>query len=143
MRVKAGFNVLLEDPKKHLGGLRVGLITNPTGVTADLATTLDALNEHGDIDLKAVFSPEHGARGDIQDGLPVESHVDKVMGLPARAPPGIDGLHHFDRLAGTDKIREALSCGTLVEDIVGGWSMGLDWFRERRREFLLYLEGER
>ena len=82
MRVKAGIDVLLRSPGEHLGGSKVGLITNPTGVTGDLVSTIDALNGHPMVNLKAVFGPEHGARGDIQDGLPVESRVDAATGLP-------------------------------------------------------------
>jgi len=82
VRVKAGVDILLRSPGEHLGGSKVGLITNPTGVTGDLVSTFDAFNGHPGVDLKAVFGPEHGARGDIQDALSVESRVDAVTGLP-------------------------------------------------------------
>ena len=82
MRVKSGVDVLLRSPGEHLGGSKVGLITNPTGVTGDLVSTIDAFNGHPLVDLEAVFGPEHGARGDVQDGLPVESRVDAATGLP-------------------------------------------------------------
>ena len=82
MTVKAGVDVLLENPEKHLRGSRVGLVTNPTGVTGDLTPTLDALHGHPFVELKAVFGPEHGARGDIQDALPVWHSIDPSTGLP-------------------------------------------------------------
>jgi uncharacterized protein YbbC (DUF1343 family) len=85
VRVKAGVDVLLRNPGEHLDGSRVGLITNPTGVTSDLAPTIDAFKEHPGIDLRAIFGPEHGARGDAQDALPVESRVDAATGLPVHS----------------------------------------------------------
>ena len=60
----------------------MGLVTNTTGVTGALEPTLDALHRHPGIKLRAVFGPEHGARGDVQDALPVESHMDEATGLP-------------------------------------------------------------
>ena len=82
MTVRNGVDVLLEDPSSFIGDARVGLITNPTGVTMGLYSTLDAFHEHPGIDLAAVFGPEHGARGDAQDALPVESRVDEATGIP-------------------------------------------------------------
>ena len=85
MRIKAGVDILLRSPGEHLGGSKVGLITNPTGVTGDLVSTFDAFNGHPGVNLEAVFGPEHGARGDIQDALPVESRVDAATGLPVHS----------------------------------------------------------
>ena len=74
--------MLLDDPRDYLGENSVGLVTNTTGVTGALEPTLDALHRHPGIKLRAVFGPEHGARGDVQDALPVESHMDEATGLP-------------------------------------------------------------
>ncbi|MBL7080081.1 DUF1343 domain-containing protein, partial [Candidatus Bathyarchaeota archaeon] len=82
LTVRNGVDVLLEDPSSFIGDARIGLITNPTGVTMGLYSTLDAFHEHPGIDLAAVFGPEHGARGDAQDALPVESRVDEATGIP-------------------------------------------------------------
>ena len=81
MSVLNGVDVLLENPRKYLGGNQIGLITNPTGVTANLESTLDAFHVHGKIKLTSVFGPEHGARGDIQDALDVSNHIDPHTGL--------------------------------------------------------------
>ena len=82
MTVKAGVDVLLENPKKYLRGLRVGLVTNQTGVTVGLTPTIDALHDRPGVVLRAVFGPEHGVRGDTQDALPVGHGVDPSTGLP-------------------------------------------------------------
>ena len=81
MSVLNGVDVLLENPKKYLGNNQIGLITNPTGITTSLESTLDAFHKHEKIKLKAVFGPEHGARGDIQDALEVSNHIDPHTGL--------------------------------------------------------------
>jgi len=80
-RVTPGVDVLLWNPATFLGSSRVGLITNPTGVTGALTPTVDALHRHKRIKLTTVFGPEHGARGDVQDALPVESYIDAATGL--------------------------------------------------------------
>jgi beta-N-acetylhexosaminidase len=82
VRVKSGVDVLLRSPGEPLGGSKVGLITNPSGVTRDLVSTFDAFHGHPGVDLEAVFGPEHGARGEVQDALPVESRFDAATGLP-------------------------------------------------------------
>lgn len=58
---------------------RVGLITNPTGVNCDLKSTIDILNE--ETNLVALFSPEHGVRGDLQAGVKAEDYIDQVTGI--------------------------------------------------------------
>jgi uncharacterized protein YbbC (DUF1343 family) len=81
LSVLNGIDVLLENPRKYLGNNQIGLITNPTGITTSLESTLDAFHRHDKIKLKAVFGPEHGARGDIQDALEVSNHIDPHTGL--------------------------------------------------------------
>ena len=48
---------------------------------------------------------------------------------------------HFDRLAGGPGLREALDAGKEPSAIVAGWSAGLERFKQRRKEFLLYPDG--
>ena len=60
-------------------GKRIGLITNPTGVDRNFRATVDALAE--DYRLCALYSPEHGVRGNIQAGGKVDSYVDEQTGL--------------------------------------------------------------
>jgi len=81
-QVTPGVDLLLRNPKKFLGSSKVGVITNPTGVTSNLTSTIDALHCHDDVRLVAIFGPEHGARGDVQDALTIESDTDAATGLP-------------------------------------------------------------
>ena len=81
-KVKTGIEVLRESDFKILQGKRVGLITNPTGVDAQLKSTVDILNEAPGVKLAALYGPEHGVRGDIHAGDHVETVTDAQTGLP-------------------------------------------------------------
>lgn len=99
---RPGIDRLIEQGAGALTGLRVGLITNHTGTTADGSrSTIDVLHEHPDLDLVALFSPEHGIRGAVEAGEHVASGRDEQTGLPihslygeTRVPTGamLDGL---------------------------------------------------
>ncbi|GAA1736101.1 DUF1343 domain-containing protein [Isoptericola hypogeus] len=83
-QLELGVERLLDDPAL-LEGQRVGLITNPTGVTQDLTSTVDALvagEEAGGYEVTALYGPEHGVRGGVPAGAYVESYVDERTGLP-------------------------------------------------------------
>jgi uncharacterized protein YbbC (DUF1343 family) len=63
-------------------GQRVGLLTNPTGVDHLFNSTIDLLNDHPEIELVALFGPEHGIRGDAYAGAHVGHEVDSHTGVP-------------------------------------------------------------
>ena len=80
--VKTGLEVLKESDFALLKGKNIGLITNPTGVDNSLKSTIDIFYEENDINLVAIFSPEHGIRGNVSAGDKVKSGVDPVTGIP-------------------------------------------------------------
>lgn len=68
---------------KHLEffkGKRVGLITNPTGINSEFKSTIDVLKEK--VNLVALFSPEHGVRGNIQAGEKLSTYIDEKTNVP-------------------------------------------------------------
>ena len=79
--VKTGIEVLREDGFKVLEGKRVGLTTNPTGVDSQLKSTIDILWEAPNVNLVALYGPEHGVRGNVHAGDHVDNEVDKKTGL--------------------------------------------------------------
>lgn len=81
-KVITGIEVLKESNFKILEGKRVGLITNPTGVDSKLKSTIDILYEAKNVNLIALFGPEHGVRGDYAAGDVVESYTDSQTNLP-------------------------------------------------------------
>lgn len=80
-RVKTGIEVLRDRGFDVLEGKRVGLVTNPTGVDGDLKSTIDILNEAPNVNLVALFGPEHGVRGDVYAGDVVDNVVDEKTGI--------------------------------------------------------------
>jgi len=81
--VKPGIQVLLEEPEFFalVKGKSIGLITNPTGVDANLVSTIDLLHRHPEVKLVALFGPEHGVRGDAYAGQKVADDVDPKTGV--------------------------------------------------------------
>jgi uncharacterized protein YbbC (DUF1343 family) len=64
--VKTGIDVLRAGKFAALAGLRVGLITNHTGVDSAGHRTLDLLHRASNLKLAAIFSPEHGLLGEAE-----------------------------------------------------------------------------
>jgi len=102
--MKFGIDRLLADPelRRPLEGRRVALLAHPASVTADLTHSLDALVASG-LNVSAVFGPQHGVRGDLQDNM-MESpdFTDPAYGMPVfslygevRRPTG-QSMHTFD-----------------------------------------------
>jgi uncharacterized protein YbbC (DUF1343 family)/CubicO group peptidase (beta-lactamase class C family) len=76
-----GIDVLARDGFKLLQGKRVGLITNHTGRDRDGNNTIDLLFKAPDVKLVALFSPEHGIRGALDQERITDSNDEKT-GLP-------------------------------------------------------------
>ena len=81
-QVRPGIEVLRDSGFRCIEGMRVGLVTNPSGVDRNLKSTVDILFEAPNVNLVALYAPEHGIRGDIYAGGKVESGKDDHTGLP-------------------------------------------------------------
>jgi uncharacterized protein YbbC (DUF1343 family) len=79
-QVRPGIEVLLSDSLHLVAGRRVGLLTNHTGEDSQGRSDIDLLAEHPQVELVALYAPEHGIRGDMEGN--VESGVDAGTGLP-------------------------------------------------------------
>ncbi len=85
---RTGLDRLLTDPalRRPLVGKRVGLLTRPAAVTAELTHAADALAPvlaAAGARLTALFGPQHGARGDKQDNMIAsEDEYDARLGVP-------------------------------------------------------------
>jgi len=104
-QVKPGIEVLLNQHLPFIQNKRLGLITNPTGVTSDLTSTIDVLHDLPKVKLVALFGPEHGVRGDAFAGEKVGHSVDRKTGVPIYslyngpfAPPTPEMLKNVDVL---------------------------------------------
>ena len=76
-----GIDVLEQNNFAQLEGMRVGLITNATGVNKHLVSNIDLLHAAENVQLVALFGPEHGVRGDINAGDYVETYIDERTGI--------------------------------------------------------------
>ncbi|WP_371636794.1 DUF1343 domain-containing protein [Streptomyces zaomyceticus] len=81
-RVRTGFERLADDGYALLAGERVGVVTNPTGITRDARHLVDVMHADERVDLVAVFGPEHGFRGTAQAGGSEGRYDDPATGLP-------------------------------------------------------------
>ena len=78
--VTLGVDRLVTERFASLDGRRVGIITNHTGRTTDGRRTVDVIHQAPNVDLVAIFSPEHGLDGDADDA--VKDGVDRATGKP-------------------------------------------------------------
>ena len=81
---------------------KVGLITNPTGITKNCTPTYEILREK--YDLCALFSPEHGVRGDLQAGVPVEETVDSATGIRGYSTYGTGRERAYEVMRSLDAV---------------------------------------
>ncbi|MFI5120889.1 MAG: exo-beta-N-acetylmuramidase NamZ domain-containing protein [Thermoanaerobaculia bacterium] len=86
-QVRPGIDTLEEDSFKQLAGMRIGLLTNHTGLTRDGRSTIDVLSsaraKAAGITLSKLFSPEHGIRGVMDER--VSDSIDEKTGVPVRS----------------------------------------------------------
>jgi uncharacterized protein YbbC (DUF1343 family) len=97
-----GDDVFLQYAWQELAGQGVGIITNQSGVTSQGQSIVDAVRQHTQVSVRAIFAPEHGFRGDRPAGASVASYVDVQTGLPVYSLYGatrhadaaeLDGVH--------------------------------------------------
>lgn len=79
-KVATGLDVLESDSFAPLKGLRIGLITNQTGVDSTGNRAVDLLYKAEGVTLAAIFSPEHGISGNLDEKI--ASDTDAATGLP-------------------------------------------------------------
>ncbi|WP_329389533.1 exo-beta-N-acetylmuramidase NamZ family protein [Streptomyces sp. NBC_01716] len=95
-RVLTGFDRLAADGYRLLAGQRIGVVTNPTGVTRDVRHIVDVMHPDERVDLTAVFGPEHGFRGTAQAGGSEGRYDDPATGLPVYDTYQISGQRLAD-----------------------------------------------
>ena len=80
VKVRTGAEMLIENHLDELEGKRIGLVMNPTARIGDthMLDTLMAL----DVNVSALFAPEHGFRGEAGAGEKIEDGEDQQTGLP-------------------------------------------------------------
>ena len=102
--VKLGNEVLVDKKFKLLAGKRIGLITNPSGVNSKLESVVDILHNAPEVNLVALFGPEHGIYGDVPAGDKVTNRVDIRTGLPVHSLYGETRKPTTNMLKGLDAL---------------------------------------
>jgi hypothetical protein len=81
--ISLGIENLIENELASLKGARVGLVCNQASVDHGFRHVADLFHEHADINVTALFGPQHGIRGDVQDNMIETAHAtDRKTGLP-------------------------------------------------------------
>ncbi|MGO9611766.1 MAG: exo-beta-N-acetylmuramidase NamZ domain-containing protein [Dissulfurispiraceae bacterium] len=101
-KVQTGIDVLESDNFSLLSGLRIGLITNQTGLDSEGRRTVDVLYKAPGIKLTAIFSPEHGLSG--QEDTRVASSFEPSIGVPVYSLYGDVKRPTQDMLDGLDAL---------------------------------------
>jgi uncharacterized protein YbbC (DUF1343 family) len=107
IEIELGIDVLLAPASPQIAALtgkRIGLITNPSGVDGRLVPTADRLARDPRLKLVQLYGPEHGIRGEVPAGDPVEDARDPVTGLPVQSLYGRTRRPTPESLAGVDAL---------------------------------------
>jgi uncharacterized protein YbbC (DUF1343 family)/CubicO group peptidase (beta-lactamase class C family) len=101
-KMQTGIDVLAGENFRALAGLRVGLITNHSGVDSKGRRTVDLLHKARNVRLVVIFSPEHGFSGKAEGrvsltrepltGLPIYSLYGDVARPTQKMLVGLDAL---------------------------------------------------
>jgi len=102
--VRSGIDVLEAGGFAALAGRKIGLITNQTGINRERRSTIDLLHGASNLELVALFSPEHGIRGQSEAAAIDDDH-DAASGLPiyslfrsATRAPSAEQMKNLDTL---------------------------------------------
>ncbi len=102
-QVRPGIEVLLADSIHLVAGKRVALLTNQTGVDRQGRRDVDLLRSTAGVELRLLFSPEHGFRG-VEDRPGLPDGVDSATGLPIYSLYGGTPLSDVAALDSTDVV---------------------------------------
>jgi uncharacterized protein YbbC (DUF1343 family) len=100
--VVPGLEVLLRDSSHLVRGKRVGFLTNQSAVTSSGESGIDLLHASPEVNLVALYGPEHGLRGGIEGGVKIASGIDERTGVPVHSLYGATQRPTPDMLRGVD-----------------------------------------
>ncbi|TWU17778.1 hypothetical protein Pla52o_49930 [Novipirellula galeiformis] len=102
-QVLAGIDVLERDHFQQLAGRKIGLITNHTGANARGVSTVKLFHDSPNVNLVALFSPEHGFAG-VLDHENIGDQRDSLTGLKVHSLYGKTRVPTPEMLAGIDTL---------------------------------------
>lgn len=102
--VRLGIDELEKDQFKPLIGKKIGLVCHPASVNSNLISTIEILRKAKDVELLALFGPEHGVYGNEYAGVNVDDRIDPSTGLKVfslygkHRKPSPEALKNLDAL---------------------------------------------
>ena len=99
--VRTGAQVLVDSGFERLDGLRVGLIVNHTARVYD-QHLINLIHEADNVDVAALFGPEHGLRGEEEDGVSIADGIDDLTSAPVYSLYGETRRPTMEMLSGVD-----------------------------------------
>ena len=81
-RIYLGIDTLEQSGFRAITGKRVGLLTHPAGVNRNGVSSIGVLRRAKNVNLVALFGPEHGIYGNEKANVPVDDKIDPRTGLP-------------------------------------------------------------
>lgn len=81
-QVRLGIDVVLQESREVIAGGRIGVVAAAASVDAQLVNVVDRLLDADDVEVGALFGPEHGLYGEVQAGVQVKDTVHEESGIP-------------------------------------------------------------
>lgn len=131
-----GIDVLVARRFAPLRGMRIGLITNQTGIDRAGNPTIDLLRGAPDVTLVSLFSPEHGIRGLLDDKVGDEK--DPVSGLPIYSLYGESRKPKAEQLANIDAlVFDIQDIGTRFYTYISTLGLAMEAAAESHKKFIV------
>jgi uncharacterized protein YbbC (DUF1343 family) len=137
-KVKSGLDVFLVDHLSKLGGKRIGIITNQTGIASTGEHIADILSSIEDLSVSALFAPEHGIRGDLPDATKMVSYMDERTGFQVwslygeHLKPTAEMLEDVDVL-----IYDVLDVGARFYTFISTMGLAMEAAAEQGKQFIV------
>jgi uncharacterized protein YbbC (DUF1343 family) len=136
--VETGLEVLVKGNFSELKGKKIGLITNPTGVDRNLRSAIDILFNEKSLKLTALYSPEHGIRGEFTAGESVGSATDRVTKLPVYSLYGKTRKPTPEMLKGIDVlVYDVQDIGSRSYTFISTLGLAMEAAAENNIEFIV------
>lgn len=135
-RIELGNEVFLRTAWQDLHGRTVGVITNQSGVTSRMESIVDAIRARSEINIKAIYAPEHGFRGDRGAGASVSSYVDPTTHLPVYSLYGASRHPSAAMLEGIDVLLfDIQDVGSRAYTYISSMAYAMQSAKQYNREF--------
>jgi uncharacterized protein YbbC (DUF1343 family) len=139
VRVKTGLEVLLASRLDAIRGARVGLIVNPASIDSRFRHAADLFHQHPQINLTALFGPQHGIRGETQDNMiEWQSFRDERTSLPSYSLYGVTRKPLPEMLEEVDAlVFDIQDTGTRVYTFIYTMALAMEACREQGKKFVV------